>query len=93
MNQIMYPKIRQPMMKNPKKAYLINKNMRDNKGRYLPLMAVEFQEGFIVVDGALSPDIRISQRIVDQRNELLGLSKTEAKKIIASTHLEFYSLN
>lgn len=56
---IMYPKFPQPSLKNPRKVYLINESARENMGRYLPLIAMEFVEGFVVVDGVLSPDYQV----------------------------------
>lgn len=70
----------------PRRVYFINQLVRDEKDRgYLVCIAVEGESGFYRTDWNWGSDLAIAERLADEANERMGISKREAMLIQLGT--------
>lgn len=68
----------------PRVAYFLLDTEKDDQG-FIPLIAKEGEKGYYRTDWHWGFDRKIADKAAEQKNESLGLSKSEAAYIVAST--------
>ena len=71
--------------KSKRLCYFVLESITNDKGDFVPCIAVEGEKGYNLTDWAWGNDYGVADRLAIGRNEKMGIDKTEAMKIIAST--------
>ncbi len=72
-------------MENKRIAFFVLENQVNDKGEFKALIAVEGVKGYYTTDWFWGTDFATAEAIADARNDRMGISISEAFKIIAST--------
>jgi hypothetical protein len=72
-------------MEHERIAFFVLENQINDKGEFKALIAVEGVKGYHTTDWFWGTDFATAEAIADARNDRMGISISEAFKIIAST--------
>jgi hypothetical protein len=73
------------MAENERIAFFVLENQVNDKGEFRALIAAEGTKGYYTTDWFWGTDFATASAIADAKNDRMGISITEAFKIIAST--------
>ncbi len=69
-------------------VFFVLETNTNERGKYNALIAVEGEQGYHRTDWFWGTDLALAEKFAGDRNEMAGISKDEASKIIASTMRE-----
>lgn len=73
-------------IQQPRRVYFINELARDERGNYIPCIAVEGEVGiYHRTDWEWGSDLKLAQELADEMNEKMGYGKKEAMLIQLGT--------
>ena len=70
-------------------AYFVNQAITNEKGEFIPCIAVEGERGYHKTDWAWGTDFELAQTCAIEMNEKIGINKLEAAKIVTGTMRPF----
>jgi hypothetical protein len=69
----------------PRTCYMILETQTNERGEYIPCIAVEGASGYHLTDWAWGKDRAAAELIAKTMNREIGLTRTDVNEIIAST--------
>ena len=71
--------------KEARMVTFVNQAITTDDGEFIACLAKEGETGYYKTDWIWGKDFAIAQEAADKRNEVIGISKREAAKIVLST--------
>jgi len=72
----------EPNKEPPKMAIIILEEEKDRKGRYIPCIVKEGEKGYYPTTWQWGLDKAIAQKLADDYNQRLGLTKEQAEQLV-----------
>lgn len=66
-------------------AYFLLESQTNDNGEFRALIAVENEDGYYKTDWFWGKDLAVAEKIAQEKNEMMGISRDEAFKIVGST--------
>lgn len=66
-------------------AYFLLESQTNDDGEFRVLIAVENEDGYYKTDWFWGKDLAVAEQIAQEKNEMMGITREEAFKIVAST--------
>ncbi len=66
-------------------VYFINESVTNRNGEYIPCIAIEGVSGYYRTDWYWGKDLKLAEECAEGKNEIRGISREEAIKIVFST--------